>query len=200
MSVVPQRTRILVKDLFFQAKYKLSHSQTDLMAYLVNVIYWATSVGGYFVITTGKIMSDLPEMGQKTIEANLKVLRDLGLIECKIVEVTQWRGKPKLRGMRLTEKGKEYNGHLILPNQDERVKKLEKEKKELEQKNRELQETIARLSIAESDDLEPQNETEKPKPSTPNMPKESEIEAFILEVTKRFGKTSVGVSKKVNLR
>ena len=193
MSALPQRTRILVKDLIFQLKYNLSHSQTDLMAYLVNVIYWATNVDGYFVIATSKIMSDLPEMGQKTIEANLKVLKDLGLIESKIVEVTQWRGKPKLRGIKLTEKGAEYNSKLVLPPQDERVKKLEKEKKELEKKNRELEETIKRLSVLESETStpnEPKNETENPKPSTPTMPTANEVEIFTAEVTKHFGKNS----------
>jgi len=69
---LPNRTQILIKDLLFQEKYSLSHSQTDLMAYLVNVPYWATKVDGYFVITTSKIMTDLPMMGEKTIEASFK--------------------------------------------------------------------------------------------------------------------------------
>jgi len=34
-------------------------------------------------------MSDLPAMGQKTIEASLKKLKEVGLIETTIVEVTQ---------------------------------------------------------------------------------------------------------------
>jgi len=193
MSALPQRTQILVKDLLFQTKYHLSHSQTDLMAYLVNLVSWAYNVDGYFAIATSKIMSDLPEMGKKTIEANLKVLKDSGLIECKIIEVTQMRGNPKLRGVKLTEKGREYNAKLVLPAQDERVIELQKEKRELERKNRELEETIKRLSVSESDSLapkEPKTERENPKSSIINLPTENEVELFTAEVIKRFGKSS----------
>ena len=176
------RTQILIKDLPFQEKYNLSHSQTDLMAYLVNVTHWAMNIEGYFVIATSKIMSDLPAMGQKTIEANLKVLKDLELIECKIVEVTEWRGKPKLRGVKLTQKGKEYNAKLVLPSQDEEVKKLKLEIKE-------LKETIKNLSVSESEASAPNKEA-RLKPSIPSMPTLEAIETFISEVTQRFGRTS----------
>jgi len=179
---LPNRTQILIKDLPFQEKYNLSHSQTDLMAYLVNVIYWAINIEGYFVITTSKIMSDLPAMGQKTIEANLKVLKDLGLIECKIVEVTPWKGKPKLRGVKLTQKGQEYNAKLVLPSQDEEVKRLKLEIKE-------LKETIKNLTVSESEELPTQEEPEQ-KPSTPTMPPLQAIETFIGDITKRFGRSS----------
>jgi len=179
---LPNRTQILIKDLPFQEKYHLSHSQTDLMAYLVNVVYWAINVEGYFVITTSKIMSDLPAMGQKTIEANLKVLKDLGLIECQIVEVTPWKGKPKLRGVKLTSKGEEYNAKLVLPSQDEEVKRLKLEIKE-------LKETIKNLTVSESETSTSQEEP-KPKPSTPTMPPLEAIETFICDVTQRFGRSS----------
>lgn len=182
MSAVPNRTQILIKDLPFQEKYNLSHSQTDLMAYLVNVTHWAMNIEGYFVIATSKIMSDLPAMGQKTIEANLKVLKDLELIECKIVEVTEWRGKPKLRGVKLTQKGKEYNAKLVLPSQDKRVKELEKKIKTLE-------DTIKSLSVSESEDLSPKEEA-RLKPSVPSMPTLEAIEIFVDDVTKRFSKTA----------
>jgi len=65
---IPNRTQILVKDLIFQEKYNLTHTQTDLMAYLVNVTKWAMEVDGYFIITTKKIISDLPQIGRKTLE------------------------------------------------------------------------------------------------------------------------------------
>ena len=182
MSALPNRTQILIKDLPFQEKYHLSHSQTDLMAYLVNVIYWAININGYFVITTSKIMSDLPAMGQKTIEANLKVLKDLELIECKIVEVTQWNGKPKLRGVKLTSKGAAYNAKLVLPSQDEEVKKLKSEIKE-------LKETIKNLTVSESETSTPKEE-KKTEPSVPNMPPLKAIETFIGDITQRFGRSS----------
>ena len=96
MSTVPQHTQILIKDFDFQAKYHLTHSQTDLISYLVNILSWAICIEGYYVIATSKIMSDLPSMGLKTIEASLKVLKDLELIESKVVKVTQWKGMPHI--------------------------------------------------------------------------------------------------------
>ena len=120
-----------MQDFDFQAKYHLTHSQTDLISYLVNIISWAICIEGYYVIATRKIMSDLPSMGLKTIEASLKVLKDLELIESKVVKVTQWKGMPHIRGVKLTEKGKEYNAKLILPSQDERVIELQKKNREL---------------------------------------------------------------------
>jgi len=182
---VPNRTQILIKDLLFQEKYNLSHSQTDLMAYLVNVTYWAISVDSYFVIATSKVMTDLPQMGEKTFEASLKVLKDLGLIESKLVEVKEWRGKPKLRGIRLSEKGKEYNAKLILPTQDKQKKILEKEVKE-------LKETIAQLQIKIEENNKKKEETKeietKYKPIVePKLPKKDEVDDFIAKVTQHFG-------------
>jgi DNA-binding HxlR family transcriptional regulator len=189
MSAVPQRTQILVKNLPFQEKYHLSHIQTDLMAYLVNIISWAICVDGYYVITTSKIMSDLPKMGQKTIEASLKVLKDLKLIECKMVKVPQWQGNVKHRGVKLTSKGKEYNGALMLPSQDKKVRELEKKLKELEEENRRLQEIIDNMDVSKSETSAPNNQ-EKPKSIVPTMPTKQAIEIFIDDVTKRFGRSS----------
>jgi hypothetical protein len=142
-------------------------------------------------------MSDLPSMGLKTIEASLKVLKDLELIESKVVKVTQWKGMPHIRGVKLTEKGKEYNAKLILPSQDERVIELQKKNRELEKENKALIETIKNLSVSESeasapkkeDEKQKQKEKAKPTPSTPSMPTLEAIEVFIGDVTKRFGKT-----------
>ena len=125
-------------------------------------------------------MSDLPAMGQKTIEASLKVLKDFELIECKLVDVAQWKGNIKHRGVKLTKKGREYNSKLVLPSQDERVKALEKEIKELKK-------TIESLSVLESEDLSSNIEA-RLKPSVPSMPTLKAIEVFANDVTKRFGK------------
>ncbi len=186
MSVAPKRTIILVKDLLFQEKYHLSHTQTDLMAYFVNLTYWSISVDGYFVIATSKVMSDLPKMGLKTFEASLKALKDLGLVECKIVEVKQWKGKPKVRGLRLTEKGKEYNKNIILPTQDKRVRELEKKTKELERENQKLKETIDNLTV----ELEEKN-GEEPQETIPQpelkLPPKDKVDDFIQETIKQFG-------------
>ena len=51
MSVIPQRTLVLVKDILFQDKYKLSHTQMDLIAYFVNLSFWAINVDSYYAIT-----------------------------------------------------------------------------------------------------------------------------------------------------
>jgi hypothetical protein len=37
--------RVLVKDLFFQEKYRLSHTQVDVMAYIINALAWTIKVG-----------------------------------------------------------------------------------------------------------------------------------------------------------
>jgi len=185
MSAIAKRTTILIKDLLFQEKHALTHTQTDLMAYLVNVSYWATSVEGYHVISTSKIMSDLPCLGEKTLEASLKVLKELGLIQCKVVKVIKWKGKPYLRGIRLTEKGKEYNNKLVLPTQDEKLRSVEKA----------LKEALEKITI-----LENQEEAKEEKKSinikivehkeTPYAPKKEKIDKFIEENIKYFGMTS----------
>jgi len=182
MSSIPKHTKILIKDLDFQAKYNLSHTQTDLMAYMVNVPYWADSVDGYFVITTSKILSDLPHLGLKNFEPAFKALKDLGLIESKIVKVTHWTGKPKLRAIKLTKKGKEYESNMILPSQDEKVKRLEKEKQE-------LQETIDRLMIEKEESNKNSEKETEPKPIS-KLPKKDEIAEFIQKNIKYFGATS----------
>ena len=181
---LPNRTQILIKDLPFKAKYHLSHSQTDLMAYLVNVTYWAINVDGYFVIATAKIMEDLPEMGKKTIEASLKVLKESELIICKLVEVKEWNGNPKLRGIQLTQKGKEYNKNLVLPNQDRRVRKLEKENSELKKDKKELQDIIEKMKVAE-----PETEAKEESNPTPETPPKEALELFVDDVIRRFGRT-----------
>ncbi len=186
MSAVPKRTLILVKDLLFQEKYHLSHTQTDLMAYMVNVVYWAMEIEGYFVIATSKVMSDLPAMNQKTFEASLKVLKDLELIETKIVEVKQWKGKPKLRGIRLTDKGKEYNAKLVLPSQDKEVKKLKQELKERDQKIKEQEETIKKLMVSERVEKISNPPKIEPFPELTT----TEFENFIVTVRKKFAITS----------
>jgi hypothetical protein len=193
MSALPKRTRTLVKDLLFQEKHSLSHTQTDLMAYLVNVTYWADSVEGYHVIATSKIMSDLPCLGEKSFEALLKILKKLELIESKVVRVTHWRGKPYIRGIKLTQKGQEYNKHIILPTQDKKLRELEQEVKRLhgvDEENQQLKEMLETLTVdaklSKEEPQEPKEPKEEPTPK-PQMPKKEEIDTFIQTVTKHFG-------------
>jgi len=185
MSKVQQHTQILIKDLDFQAKYHLSHTQTDLMAYIVNVTHWATCVNGYYIMATSKVLSDLPHLGEKTFEASLKFLKEIGLVQCKIVEVKSWRGKPKLRGIQLTTKGKEYNAKFFLPTNE---KKLEKENQILKDENQKLKETIERLTIAKEEKKPQKEETTPPKPSFEI--EKDELDNFIQKITQHFGRNS----------
>ena len=179
MSSLPQHTQILIKDCDFQAKYSLSHTQTDLMAYLVNVPYWADCIDGYYVITTSKILSDLPLMGEKTFQASFKILKEKGLIESKIVEVKHWRGKPKLRAIRLTLKGKAYKSNMILPSQEKKMRELEKA----------LNEALEQLAVSEKKEKieKPQESEDKP---TPQPPKKEKIDEFIKDMSRHFGLNS----------
>ena len=157
---LPKRTRIIVKDLLFQEQHKLTHIQVDLMAYLVNVTYWAKELeGGFYPITTKKILSDLPCLGEKTLETSLKVLKELKLIETKLVDVEGWNSKYKIRAIKLSNEGKLYNSHLILPAQDEKYKllqqkidTLETEKEKLQENNEALKELFKNLNIPKEDD------------------------------------------------
>jgi len=189
MSKVEQHTQILIKDLDFQAKYHLSHTQTDLMAYMVNVTHWATSVNGYYVIATAKVLSDLPHLGEKTFEASLQVLKEFGLVQCKIVEVKNWKGKPKLRGLRLTKKGQEYNARFFLPTNEN---KLEKENQTLKDRNQILEEMVEKLTtIIEEKEEKTTPKKEEPTPAEPNFEIEKEeIDNFIQKITQHFGRNS----------
>ncbi len=44
MSAMPQRTRVLIKDLLFQEKYKLTNTQIDIMSYIFNSQTWAVNL------------------------------------------------------------------------------------------------------------------------------------------------------------
>jgi len=196
---LPKRTLVLIKDLIFQEKYGLTHSQMDLMAYIVNASYWAICVEGYFVLATNKILSDLPHIGLKTLEANLKALKDLQLIKTTKVQVKEWTGKPRLRGVQLTTYGKEYNNHYITSMDDrerkelkDKIKKLEAHNKELEDKQKELEKALANLQVPQ-DKTEPKEQTEQktePKPTPTNKLELSKEEKsfvdFINDVRKKY--------------
>ena len=181
------RTTIIVKDLLFQEKYNLSHSQTDLMAYFVNVTSWAMEINNHRMIATKKIMRDMPCMGEKTIEASIKVLKDLKLITCKTLQVVVWTGKPWIRGIKLTEKGKEYNAKLMLPSKDKKVRDLEKEVNE-------LKEIIRKLKVEKPKQIEKIKETkERVKSFIPEIPKKEKIDFFIEDITKIFGQNNKSI-------
>ncbi len=101
-------TQTLVKDLVFQRKYKLTSTQTDIMAYLINLPYWAKEINGYLLLVTPKIMSDL-KIGLKTIEASFTRLIKLGLITTAKIKVKEWDNQKNYRGVKISVKGQKYN-------------------------------------------------------------------------------------------
>ena len=190
----PKRTLTIVKDLLFQEKYQLTHTETDLMAYLVNVTYWAMELAhGYYPITTNKVLSDLPALKLKTFEASLKRLKDLNLIATKLVVIDEWHHSHKVRAIQLSDEAKLYNSHLNLPPQDDIHKALRKEIKALKienealtEKNIRLEEIMQTLDIPKEDDAKKFQRTHKiPINYSPN----TDLVSFIEHIKKTFIKT-----------
>jgi len=183
---LPKRTRSIVKDLLFQEKHNLSHSQMDLMAYLVNIPFWALAVGDdFYVITSNKIISDIPYFTSKTLEFLFKALEDKKLIERKLVKVEEWKGSHQVRSVRLTEAGKLYNDHLVLPTKNKEFAELKKEYKELktqkEALEKKLEEVLANVSFSE--------EEKEPKKYKTNQ----DLSTFIKETTRDFAITGEAI-------
>jgi DNA-binding HxlR family transcriptional regulator len=133
---LPKRVRVLVKDLLFQEKHQLTDTQVDIMSYIFNAFVWAMKVEGYIILTSKKITDDMPQIGQKTLEASLKELENKGLIEKNVVIVPPWNNS-RARGIKITSNGMEYNSSLYAPSHQaiinayqERIDELEKNQKE----------------------------------------------------------------------
>jgi hypothetical protein len=185
---LPKQTRILIKDLIFQAKYQLSHTQMDLMAYLVNVPYWAIEIeSDYYVLTSNKILLDLPHLHIKTLEATLKALKDGGFIQTKLVKVAIWTSANKMRAIKLTEKGREYNNKLILPSKNEEVIKLKKALKISEAEKAVLKKLLANMEVSKTD------ESVKTKEVMPNYTPNKNLIKFIEDTSKTFAKTGESI-------
>ncbi len=109
MSAKPQYTQRLVKDLTFQRRYNLTSTQTDIMAYLISLKFWATNMGnGFFLLLHSKVQKDLC-LGKKTEEAAFAHLKKLGLIETTLVKCTQWKSDQNFRAVKITKTGNQYN-------------------------------------------------------------------------------------------
>ena len=154
MSALPQRTRTLVKDFFFKEKFGLTSTQTDIMAYLINIASWAKCVGdGFYLILTRKIENDL-SLKIKTIEASLLKLKKLNLIEITQVNVDEWSSGRKFRAIKITNRGNTYNNsYKKVEIQDEISalhKKIEKLEKNLEYTTKNLENTAKKLGEYEN--------------------------------------------------
>jgi hypothetical protein len=53
---LPKRTRTLVKDILFQEKYRLTHTQVDIMAYITNALTWQLKLGLFSLLAPKSFM------------------------------------------------------------------------------------------------------------------------------------------------
>ena len=205
---LPKRTRVLAKDLLFQEKYALTDTQVDIMSYIFNAFTWAMKIDGYIVLTSKKFMLDLPQIGEKTLEATLKELERKSLISKRLVNVQHW-GNVRVRGIKISSAGMEYNSSLYAPSHQEILKIYQNRIKELEVKLEEkiaseLEEQIpseVEELTPENNDLEDKKETQSADSKSQEEPKkehkEVSFEAFIKSVRDRFILTSAPICNMV---
>ena len=122
-----------VIDRKFRITHGLTQTQTEVIAYLVMIVQsWKALmfVDEYFVILTSKIKNDLL-LGEKTIEASITKLKQLGLIETQLVKVPKWSSNENFRGVKITELGKTYSLSHYKPKLLEEMSNLKEENREL---------------------------------------------------------------------
>ena len=209
---LPTRTRVLVKDLLFQEKHALTDTQIDIMSYIFNAFSWAIKINGYIVLTTNKFIEDMPQIGEKTLEASIKELEYKGLISKTIVQVPRWRNA-RVRGIKISVKGMEYNNSLYAPTHQAIIDAFQQTiadlREQLEQKDRQLTlgaETLTPVSAPITPTLTPTTSPILP-PTTPvstpiQSPKEeiptaikSEVKAVVSEPKATISEPKAVVSK-----
>ncbi len=134
---LPKRTRVLVKDILFQEQYRLTHTQVDIMAYIINSMMWATKVDSFFALTNKKFHQDLPQISEKTLEESLRVLKAMELIEVEMITVPSW-GNARVRGISVLPKGLEYNASYYKASEKQIIKNLQEEINELKEQMKNL--------------------------------------------------------------
>jgi len=186
---LPKRTRILIKDVLFQEKYRLSHTQLDVMAYIVNALTWATKIGSFFPISNKKFQQDLPQISEKTLEESLRVLKAMGLIEVEMITVPKWNNA-RVRGISILLKGLEYNSVYYKADEKKVIESLEAKITELETKLKQLE------STEEEKDKELLEEAIEKEDSSTNYD-DLEFTTLIKTVTKEFSLTSAPICNMV---
>lgn len=176
-----KRTRVLVKDLIFQEQYKLTDKQTDLMSYISNALTWALNINGFMPLTNKKFAQDLPQMGTSSLEANLRELKNMELIEVEMIKVPQWNNAT-VRGIKITAKGLEYNNHFIKPDEKKVIQVLQE------------QIELDRLKIQE---LEAKLKSPSKSPENSNPPKTKELKE--IEKSKEEKKETTTVQKPLDI-
>lgn len=187
MSALPaKRTFVLVKDLLFQEKYKLTHTETDLMAYIVNSLTWAMQIAGFNILSTKKITSDLPQISESTLESSLRTLKEMELIEVEMVSVPKWQNS-FARGIKITSKGLKYNSKYYKVDEKKIIEALQQENLELKKQVAEINlENIEEKVISqEKENLAVQEENAQ------NLYEEIEdFETFVTTVKTEFVESS----------
>jgi hypothetical protein len=200
---LPKRTRVLVKDILFQEKYRLTHTQVDIMAYITNALTWTIKVGAFFPVTTKKFHEDLPQISEKTLEESLRVLKAMELIEVQMITVAKWENA-YVRGISILPKGLEYNATFY---QAKEVVIIENLKEQLSTKDLEIEELQEKLKSIKAVEV-PQNPEKTNKREETKEEKEAKIveeaiekddginyddfdfKSLVKTVTKEFGETS----------
>ena len=169
---LPKRTRLLVKDIIFQERYLLTHTQVDIMAYIINAITWAVKVGAFFPITNKKFHEDLPQISEKTLEEGLRVLKAMELIEVQMITVPSWKNA-YVRGICVLPKGLEYNATYYQIEEKEIIDNLTKQMSAKDQEIAKLKEELESIKAIDA-------------PQTPEKTDENqeEKEAKIIEEAK----------------
>ena len=183
---LPKRTRVLVKDILFQEKYRLTHTQVDIMAYIINALTWSIKVGAFFPLTNKKFHKDLPQISEKTLEESLRVLKAMELIEVQMISVPQWNNA-YVRGIAVLPKGLEYNAHYYQANEQTVIDNLNEQVLTKDQEIRELKEQLKHLEVIETDNKIVEESIEK-EDATPYD--DLEFTTLVKTVTKEFGATS----------
>ena len=183
---LPKRTRVLVKDILFQEKYRLTHTQVDIMAYIINALMWATKVGAFFPITNKKFHEDLPQISEKTLEESLRVLKAMELIEVQMIAVPKWNNA-YVRGISVLPKGLDYNASYYQAKEQEIIDNLKEQMFTQKQEILELKEQLKSLEATETESKIVEDAIEQNDGINYD---DLEFTSLIKTVTKEFGATS----------
>ena len=200
---LPKRTHILVKDILFQEKYRLTHTQVDIMAYIINALTWAIKVGAFFPVTTKKFHEDLPQISEKTLEESLRALKAMELIEVQMITVAKW-GNAYVRGISILPKGLEYNATfyqakevVIIENLKEQVSTKDREIEELKEELKSIKAVEVPQNPEKTNEIEETKEEKEAKIVEEAIEKDDgttyddlDFKSLVKTVTKEFGETS----------
>jgi hypothetical protein len=186
---LPKRTRVLVKDILFQEKYRLTHTQVDIMAYIINALMWATKVGAFFPVTNKKFHEDLPQISEKTLEESLRVLKAMELIEVQMIAVPKWNNA-YVRGISVLPKGLEYNASYYQAKEKEVIDNLKEQMFTQKQEILKLKEQLNSLEATETESKIVEDAIEQNDGINYD---DLEFTSLIKTVTKEFGATSEAI-------